>query len=520
MGFSSWSWDFAEVQKLQTVASCDCLDPMIYLLVVTSFHWVIQIVWSHVAVGVSLWEDVSTSKSTDFSLFWRCFGLRTVGADGAAVLLLSLAKCAALEEHSESWCVTVFENFFCLVTGRSSISICAAWSQQTPGSSWEKPGGWTSKRHHFASVLAGKCCCTMGFSSWTWDFAKVEKLQTVGSCELLGTTCLICIMFEWYISWLSPVSTEWFRLSGHILLSEFHFEKMFQHLKADWVLPVLKVLRFRRSARRWGRRAPPFLGQMRSAGGTFWVVMCDCLCELLLSCTRKELNLDECGKIPADAWKQLGEARWVNLKKASFRQCLGRKMLLHDGFQFVDLRLCKSWETSDSRELWVTWYYMSYLHHVWMIYQLAFTSLHWVIQIVWVHFAVRVSLWEDVSTSKSTEFSLFWRCFGSDTGADGATVLLLSLAKCAALEEHSELWRVTVFENFFCLETRRSLICVAAGRSQQTPGSSWEKPGGWTSKRHHFAGVLAGKCCCTMGFSSWTWDFAEVEKLQTVGSCE
>jgi hypothetical protein len=33
-----------------------------------------------------------------------------------------------------------------------------------------------------------------------------------------------------------------------------------------------------------------------------------------------------------------------------------------------------------------------------------------------------------------------------------------------------------VFENFFCLETRRSSIWVAAARSQQTPGSSFHSP--------------------------------------------
>ena len=340
-------------------------------------------------------------KQTEFSLFWRCFDSDTVVADGAAVLLLSLAKCAALEEHSELWRVTVFENFFCPETGRILTWIFASRSQQTPGSSWEKPGGWTSKRHHFTGVLAGKCCCTMGFSSWKLHFGKVEKLQTVASCDCLDPTCPTRIFSEGYICWLSPASTEWFRLSGHILLSEFHFGKMFQHLKADWVLPVLKVLQSGHKGRRWGRRAPPFLGQMRSAGGTFWVVTCGCLWELLLSWNRKDLNLRFCFKIPADAWKQLGEARWVNLKKASFNKCLGRKMLLHDGFQFVDLRLSRSWEASDSSELWLPWSYVSHPHLLRRIYLLVVTSFHWVIQIVWSHFAVRVSLWEDVSTSKS-----------------------------------------------------------------------------------------------------------------------
>ena len=35
-----------------------------------------------------------------------------------------------------------------------------------------------------------------------------------------------------------------------------------------------------------------------------------------------------------------------------------------------------------------------------------------------------------------------------------------------------------VFENVLCLETGRISTCMAATRSQQTPGSSWEKPGG------------------------------------------
>ena len=37
---------------------------------------------------------------------------------------------------------------------------------------------------------------------------------------------------------------------------------------------------------------------------------------------------------------------------------------------------------------------------------------------------------------------------------------------------------VTVWDHGFSLETRRSSIWVAATRSQQTPGSSWGKPGG------------------------------------------
>ena len=35
-----------------------------------------------------------------------------------------------------------------------------------------------------------------------------------------------------------------------------------------------------------------------------------------------------------------------------------------------------------------------------------------------------------------------------------------------------------VFENFFCFETCRSSICVAATRSRQTPGSSFHGPFG------------------------------------------
>ena len=35
-----------------------------------------------------------------------------------------------------------------------------------------------------------------------------------------------------------------------------------------------------------------------------------------------------------------------------------------------------------------------------------------------------------------------------------------------------------VFENFFCLEIGRILTWISATRSQQTRGSSWEKPGG------------------------------------------
>ena len=42
------------------------------------------------------------------------------------------------------------------------------------------------------------------------------------------------------------------------------------------------MLRGTDRGRRWGRRAPPFLGQMRSAGGTFCVVTCDSFMRLSL----------------------------------------------------------------------------------------------------------------------------------------------------------------------------------------------------------------------------------------------
>ena len=241
----------------------------------------------------------------------------------------------------------------------------------------------------------------MGFSSWTWDFAAVEKLQTVATCDCLDPMFPTRIFSQWYICWLSPVSTEWFRLSGHILLSEFHFEKMSQRLKA-LTSPCFEGASV---ITQWAQKGPPCSSfpwpNAQRWRNVLWVVTCDCLWELLLSWNRKDLNLGWCSEIPADAWKQLGEARWVNLKKASFMGCLGRKKLLHDGFQFVDLRLCRSWEASDSSELWLPWSYVSHPHLLPMIYLLVVTSFHWVIQIVWSHFAVRVSLWEDVATSTS-----------------------------------------------------------------------------------------------------------------------
>ena len=110
-GFSSWKGHFSKFLKLQTVGSCELLDPMCPTRIFSEgcISWLspVSTEWFRVAsdtlLSDSYWEDSSTSKSTEFCLFWRCFGAPTKGADGAAVLLLSLAKCAALEERCELW---------------------------------------------------------------------------------------------------------------------------------------------------------------------------------------------------------------------------------------------------------------------------------------------------------------------------------------------------------------------------------------------------------------------------------
>ena len=134
-------------------------------------------------------------------------------------------------------------------------------------------------------------------------------------------------------------------MSGHILLSEFHFEKMLQHLKA-LTSPCFEGASVHRQRAQMG---PP-CSSFPWPNAQRWrnILCCDvrlihaAVLRTSFALNPKELNLAGCDEIPADAWKQLGEARWVNLKKASFKECLGRNMLLHDGFQFVDLRLCRS----------------------------------------------------------------------------------------------------------------------------------------------------------------------------------
>eukprot|EP00435_Cladocopium_sp_Y103_P037677 s253_g10.t1 len=148
---------------------------------------------------------------------------------------------------------------------------------------------------------------------------------------------------------------------------------------------------------RWVRHAPPFLGQMRGVGG------------------RKDLNLDDCPEIPADAWKQLGEARWVNLKTASFSGCFKSDTRGARGAAVLLLSLAKCVALEDLN-----------LDDCPEIPADAWTQLE---EASWVNL-------------KKASFS--WclgakMCFSSGTeGADGAAVLLLSLAKCVALEERCE----------------------------------------------------------------------------------
>ena len=104
--------------------------------------------------------------------------------------------------------MTVFENFFCPETGRILTWIFASRSQQTPGSSWEKPGGVNLKKASFQRCLGRKMLLHDGFQFLEVTLGKVEKLQTVASCDCLDPTCPTRIFSEGYICWLSPASTE------------------------------------------------------------------------------------------------------------------------------------------------------------------------------------------------------------------------------------------------------------------------------------------------------------------------
>ena len=74
---------------------------------------------------------------------------------------------------------------------------------------------------------------------------------------------------------------------------------------------------------------------------------------------------------------------------------------------------------------------------------------------------------------------------------------------------------MTVFENFFFLETGRILTWIFASRSQQ---DAWKQLGearvGEPQKGIISPVSWQENVVCTMGFSSWKLHFGKVEKLQ------
>ena len=80
----------------------------------------------------------------------------------------------------------------------------------------------------------------------------------------------------------------------------------------------------------------------------------DLLEALSQSTQLEELIFGFCYQIPAGAWQKVRSAKWLNLKKANFYQCLAER----NGWRFSRLLrvfICLCWMLSELRPSWPVW---------------------------------------------------------------------------------------------------------------------------------------------------------------------
>ncbi|CAE6945767.1 unnamed protein product [Symbiodinium natans] len=133
----------------------------------------------------------------------------------------------------------------------------------------------------------------------------------------------------------------------------------------------------------------------------------DILLAALARCSQlQELDMQLCYKVPAEAWRQLRDARWEKLQKADFSWCFNEDS---QGAEGADILLAALARCSQLQELGMNFC-----------------------------FKVPAEAWRQLRDARWEKLQKadFFRCFGPGSqGVDGADILLAALARCSALQE-------------------------------------------------------------------------------------